>query len=616
MEHSKKRIIVTTIIGTILFVLGVSLFVVGLSIKRPIITFYDDDYTTVLGTESVAIGKQGGTKIIPHKEAEPGYQYNFVGWEVEDEETGTKEVVKLIDMKKDKPITAYAVYRVIKLPYEIVYNLNGGAIKGEYKTSYTVTDKYQLPEPTKAGYTFIGWYDSDKYTTLVREIKAGTTGKISLYAKWEAIKYQIKYNLDGGVQAPNAITEFTIATNAKLPTPTKENAVFAGWYDKEGNLVESITPGRMGRLELTAHWTNKLAYHLNGGFNQGKVIEEYELGDAIDLPIPTRYGYEFVGWCLDENLTDTPFTKMTATKPAVTDLYAKWERVADGVVFKEDNKQYVYFGSYPQSVVNDYKTISKLEKLCEKTNKCVYEGVEYVKITANPLSINYRFNGLVESLVETTVEKKIVSSINIAKKTYYFRVEPIKWQVVSSDEKTMQLLSLYALDATSFGATNNYSTSVVRKWLNDTFYNTAFSKVEKQSIKLTVVDNSAATTGTRTDNQYTCDPTNDYVYLMSYKEVTKVKYGFKSSFDDCDPAKYCEVTEYARAKGAKMNLNDEYFGYTDWMLRSPFVTEKNSISFVRGVGKAETVGTVERWAQSNAVYAVRPMITIELQKVI
>ena len=53
--------------------------------------------------------------------------------------------------------------------------------------------------------------------------------------------------------------------------------------------------------------------------------------------------------------------------------------------------------------------------MCEKTNKCVYEGVEYVKITANPLSINYRFNGLVESLVETTVEKKTANDDFMAK---------------------------------------------------------------------------------------------------------------------------------------------------------------------------------------------------------
>lgn len=100
---------------------------------------------------------------------------------------------------------------------------------------------------------------------------------------------------------------------------------------------------------------------------------------------------------------------------------------------------------------------------------------------------------------------------------------------------------------------------------------------------------------------------------MSYKEVTKVKYGFISSHDECDPAKYCEATEYARALGAGINMNSSYFGYTDWMLRSPFITAENSISVVRGIGDSKVVGTVERWAQSNAVYAVRPMVTIVLQ---
>ncbi len=49
------------------------------------------------------------------------------------------------------------------------------------------------------------------------------------------------------------------------------------------------------------------------------------------------------------------------------------------------------------------------------------------------------------------------------------------------------------------------------------------------------------------------------------------------------------------------------------MLRSPFITAENSISVVRGIGDSKVVGTVERWSTSNAVYAVRPMVTIVLQ---
>ena len=47
--------------------------------------------------------------------------------------------------------------------YTITYNLDGGTISGQ-KTTYTVEDTFTLPQPTKTGYTFLGYVGSNGTT--------------------------------------------------------------------------------------------------------------------------------------------------------------------------------------------------------------------------------------------------------------------------------------------------------------------------------------------------------------------------------------------------------------------------------------------------------------------
>ena len=43
--------------------------------------------------------------MIPGKKSElPGYSYTFVGWRIEDETTGTSEVVRTIEVKEDNKL--------------------------------------------------------------------------------------------------------------------------------------------------------------------------------------------------------------------------------------------------------------------------------------------------------------------------------------------------------------------------------------------------------------------------------------------------------------------------------------------------------------------------------
>ena len=67
--------------------------------------------------------------------------------------------------------------------YTITYELDGGTNAPENPASYNVeTETITLKDPVKTGYTFAGWYSADN--SPVTKIPQGSTGDITLYAKW------------------------------------------------------------------------------------------------------------------------------------------------------------------------------------------------------------------------------------------------------------------------------------------------------------------------------------------------------------------------------------------------------------------------------------------------
>lgn len=82
-----------------------------------------------------------------------------------------------------KTITLYA--RWVKHQYTVTYKLNGGKNGKNPKTYYITTKTIKLKNPTRKGYKFMGWYSDKKCKKKVTQIKKGTTGNKTLYAKWK-----------------------------------------------------------------------------------------------------------------------------------------------------------------------------------------------------------------------------------------------------------------------------------------------------------------------------------------------------------------------------------------------------------------------------------------------
>ncbi|MBQ5646562.1 MAG: InlB B-repeat-containing protein, partial [Treponema sp.] len=185
---------------------------------------------------------------------------NFLGFYTDSDFTGNP----ITSVVVDKDITLYAKFEIIG--YSITYDIDGATWK-----NYTPNSSYNvlnaaisyIPEGEdleKVGYTFEGWYKDADYKEKITSL-VGLFEDITLYAKWEAINYSIKYELNDGTWEDiyRPFTDYTVEGITYLPSGNnliKEGFVFDGWYDNPeytGSPIDSLV-GRTGDLTVYAKW--------------------------------------------------------------------------------------------------------------------------------------------------------------------------------------------------------------------------------------------------------------------------------------------------------------------------------------------------------------------------
>ena len=86
--------------------------------------------------------------------------------------------------------------------YEITYILDGGTIPYNAPRQYTIeTETFDLPAPQRDCYSFEGWYTEDTFVNRVAQVPQGSTGNVTLYAKWQQTStegVQYRQLQDGG----------------------------------------------------------------------------------------------------------------------------------------------------------------------------------------------------------------------------------------------------------------------------------------------------------------------------------------------------------------------------------------------------------------------------------
>lgn len=227
--------------------------------------------------------------------------YIFLGWTGE----GITEPQKTMEIPQGSTgnRTYTANWQVIE--YTVTLDVSGGDPLDPI--TYTVETPVILPTPTSTGYTFLGWTGEGETTpqpTVV--LPKGTTGDKAYTANWKVITYTIALGANGGEDL--AAISYTIESDPiKLPTPERKGYEFMGWIGDgiDGAQPEVIIPtGSTGDRTYIALW-RVIAYFIELRQSSGNWMQNipYTVEEEVKLPIPTREGYEFIGW-VGEDIID------------------------------------------------------------------------------------------------------------------------------------------------------------------------------------------------------------------------------------------------------------------------------------------------------------------------
>lgn len=292
---------VKIIIGTCL-TLGVAIIIgtiIAINNKTYTVTFDSNGGSFV----PLLVVKTGKTVSKPDNPTRDGYE--FVSWNYNNSEFDFSTIIK-------EDMTLKAVWKEIAkevIKYTVTFTVDGKTKTQEVESGSLIDlDSFEFAE--KDGYELVWYLDGKVY-----DMNTPLTGNVSIEGKYEKLtSYVVKFNTDGGSKVSDQKVKKD--EKAKEPTePTKEGYLFDGWYlnskkyDFDTVVTKSIT--------LKAKWDEDpsvtrytVTFDSTGGTSVSKqrIIENKQ---ATKPKNPTKSGYSFVEWQLDDKAYDFK-TKVTS----------------------------------------------------------------------------------------------------------------------------------------------------------------------------------------------------------------------------------------------------------------------------------------------------------------
>jgi len=222
--------------------------------------------------------------------------------------------------------------------YTITYELDNGQNHASNPATYTVvSETITLQDPSRSGYTFVGWYTEPAFNTQVTTIAQGSHDNITLHAKWTAKSYTISFDSqDNLIAAPNTLSVTFGQTYASLPTLSKTGYSHT-WNTAQNGSGATITNATTLSIAddhtLYAQWTaNTYAVTFNKQDGTGGSTSVTATYDAAmpTATAPSRTGYTFGGYYSaadgggTQYYTQAMASSRTWNIASATTLYAKW----------------------------------------------------------------------------------------------------------------------------------------------------------------------------------------------------------------------------------------------------------------------------------------------------
>jgi len=284
------------------------------------ITFDAGEGTTSTVTKDVTYGETYGELPIPTR---TGYDFN--GWYDGEGNQVTED--DIVNITEDTTLTA----EWLGAEYTVTFDPNEGTVDPTSKQVRNEGRYGELPTPTKQGYNFVGWYDSER-NKIESTTTVNLTSDITLTAKWEAIETILTVDPNGGTWEESTETQtFTqgYGTTKTISNPSQTPNGYTVTFDgNEGTAEEN----EIIQTTTFANWTLENGESFaDGTYTFGEVagtLTANYTGDSITLPGATKIGATFKGWYTQaEEGTRVGGAGDAWTPTEETTLFAQWEDI-------------------------------------------------------------------------------------------------------------------------------------------------------------------------------------------------------------------------------------------------------------------------------------------------
>ena len=308
--------------------------------KLDIVVTFDPNGGTISGGtyfKRVYKGQTYGAMPTPTRSG-----YAFAGWYTA--ASGGTKVTSSTSVTNLADHTLYAHWTAGEVSVSVTFDPNGGTVSPTSRT-VTVGKAYgTLPTPTRSGYVFAGWYTATAGGDRVTATTVVALGRDhSVYAHWTGEALTVTFEPNGGTVSETSRIVERGSCYDDLPTPTRADYVFAGWYTAAAG-GDRVTGSDIptGSVRLFAHWTEDLSggeadyvivwYKIRLETNGGTVAADYgelRYRRGVEKMLPTaeqvtRAGMTFAGWYAAEDFSGAPVMSVPATAKGSQKFFAKW----------------------------------------------------------------------------------------------------------------------------------------------------------------------------------------------------------------------------------------------------------------------------------------------------
>lgn len=223
---------------------------------------------------------------------------------------------------KDKTLTA--VWK--QTHFNVIYDTDGGNSVLSMMTK--AGDVVAFPDTRKSCYELTGWkYQNKIYKSDEKLIMP--SNDITLTAQWLKTKYLVTFI---NVYGSNSSKEVKIGETINLNSPSATGRSFKGWSDGTDTYTSYYKP--TSDVTLEAEWeadSYTVTLNANGG-SVNKSTSDVIFDSTYNLPVPTKEGYQFVGWystpdSMGAQMTDSNGnSKFRWKTPSNLTVYAVWTK--------------------------------------------------------------------------------------------------------------------------------------------------------------------------------------------------------------------------------------------------------------------------------------------------